>query len=59
MRNAILFVTGHHTAAMHGSMVAYTRHAAMQPGRSPGPGASFYQPGSDWFSDAERALANL
>jgi len=31
MRSEILFVSGHHTSAMHGSMVPYIGHAAMRP----------------------------
>jgi hypothetical protein len=59
MRNAILFVRALHAGAMHGSMVAYVRHAALRPGIGPRLGPSVYQPDSGWFSSEERALAYL
>lgn len=42
MPNAILFVSGLHMSAMHGSMVPYIGHAEMRPGRSPKIGPSIY-----------------
>jgi hypothetical protein len=53
MRNAIPFVSGPHTDAMHGSMVLYIGHATMRAGKWPW-SVLMEQPDSDWlFAESE------